>query len=116
LAELTKFATEAGWGVDEGIMIRYRFLRTKEGETVQPYIRVLIGREPGGIADSDDKSLGYQFHLLVTMGARSWSKPDGYVKTSDTASWVGISGVTEVRQTISRNRLVPEPVYVEANN
>lgn len=116
-AELIRLALETGWGFDDGLPMGYRHIKAKDGTiTVQPYIRLLIGREPGSIADSDDKSLGYQFHLLIPMGTRSWGKMDGYVKTSETGRWVGITGITEVRQTISQNRVIAEPVYAEANN
>lgn len=116
LVALIEHAITYGWGFDDGLPIRYRHVSEAGEVHSQPYIRVLIGREAGAIAGSDEKSPGIQFHLLAPMTQRAWGKPDGYVKTSESGLWVGISGLDEVRRTIVQNRVIGENPYAEADN
>lgn len=104
-AKLIDEAIACGWGFDDGMPIRH----LADGTA---YVRVLVGREPGIIADgTDGKSDGWQFHVTFTIretGA-GWDMNKGYHKTSSgEGGWLETSSLRYIRQTMHRYRVTPD--------
>ncbi len=110
--ELVRLAMENGWGFDDG-------LPAKVSEDGTPYVRLLIGRERGKNALTEDESPGIQFHISWWMnsGARkAWTLGQIYMKTSEHEGWQTIKTVLKVRATISGHPVKMPDVYVSADN
>lgn len=111
-ARLINLAIENGWGFDDGLPAR------TSGDGT-PYVRVLIGREPGQNALTHDASPGVQFHAVwhLTSGKdKRWVKPCVYVRTSLSDGWSAVETVGMVRSTIASNPVKLPDVFVSENN
>lgn len=96
--ELISEAQSVGWGFDDGLPD----IHLDENGT--PFVRILIGREPGENAeDPEAKSPGFQFHISWSAPEKgsdprkSWHLRKIYVKTSESDGWDVVSGLREVR-------------------
>lgn len=110
-ADLIILAMENGWGFDSG-------LPAKISQDDMPYVRILIGREPGWNALTEGVSPGIQFHISWRMypGPRKgWSLGQIYVKTSECEGWQVLSMIKNVRALISGHPVKMPDVYVSEN-
>jgi hypothetical protein len=93
--DLMEFATQRGWGCDDGLPPIGGLVR-KDGNGV-PYIRILIGRERGWNANTGEMDPAVQFHLTWVAKTASWDTRNGYMKT-DVSEWenVTVNGAREI--------------------
>jgi len=118
---LIEMAQDHGWGHDDGMPRTGRRCRLYGGTV--PYIRVLIGRNPGINAVYGSPALGCRFHITWRMSSPesererlTWLLGKMYVKTSlvttesGQAMWQAVPSIKTIREMIAR-----EPVRVPSH-
>lgn len=106
-SELISMATDHGWGFDDGLPPRTDVFG-------HVFVRILIGREAGENALTQDAAPGVQFHItwraphpITEPDRERWSLGGIYMKTSDTSGWAQLRSLKDVR-----SRIASEPVKV----
>lgn len=113
--QLIELATDYGWGFEDGLPAGRTQCRMDTNKV--PYIRLLIGRNPGHNAVFGSPSPGAQFHITwrapnpeTQPRKATWILGSVYAKTSIVPMWQKVPSIKEVKEMIRQ-----EPVIVPSH-